>query len=122
MGNTKSYHPYIEAKIVFPENILLKYVNSKSFNGESFYYFKPKKNIEIGNIQIEIISKHKSTLDEMQVYQFNFERYNGEEFRNGHEHLFQYSKEMENCTVIFRTDQKFIIKEIVYKISNKYVN
>jgi hypothetical protein len=121
MGNTYSQNSQIQAKIVFPNDINLKFLKSYSMGGESFYYFKPMKNAEIGNLQIQIVNQNKYILDDVQLYQFNFEKYDSQDYRNGEEFYLQYSKEMDNCSVIFRTDNRFIIKQIVYKIKNKFI-
>ena len=121
MGNNKSLQSQIQAKIIFPELINLKFINSYSFGGESFYYFKPMKNLEIGNIQIEITNQNKYILDDVQLYQFNFEKYDAVEYRIDNEYYLQYSKDLNNCSIIFRTDNRFNVKQIVYKIQKKFI-
>lgn len=116
MGNKASF---IQANIIFPKTIKLKYDHIKVFNGLAYIYFVPNKKINEKFIKIDIKRLEKP----LETFSIFIRRADMILTKIKNKELVEYTYEISsNRKIIIRTDKKYNILYLVYMIPKSHLS
>ena len=120
MGNINSSK--IEVKITKPKEINFKFLKQAQHNSMHFIYFIPTSSLQSSNFIIEIKHKNQTGLDNLLIIPIDIDYTKLETYKNKDILYLEHKYKNNDYEIIIRLDKNMILKEIVYKIENKFID